>query len=664
MDVDIVCVGFGPATAGFLTTLSRQLVNADGTPAVESAAMPGMPPQVLCYERADDIGFGVSGVVTRARALRASFPDLAKAGIPMAAAVGEEKVLYLLDPVGASRRSLALRMADAVIRATKFALPVEHDALNLPWRPSFLHKHDGLILSMGQFMQWVGAQVQSSGTVQIWPGTPVAEVLFESGTGGTGGPPVSSGESPNVTASAVIGNSTVVVPGNASPIPSGGSPGGAGGAPAPPANSKVIGVRLMDQGVDKQGKASDGFTPGMDIHAALTVVGDGPVGAVGRQLDAQFGLPEGKHIRDWAVGMKFVVDLPADTPLQAGTVLHTFGYPEPEIFGFLYVHPDRVASLGIFVPSWFDSPARTAYRYLQHWMLHPYLWRHLKGGKLRSWGAKTLGESGQQGEPGLTGDGFARVGEGSGTTNVLTGSGVDEAWATGTQLAEAVVELLKAKKPFTKQNLDETYVKRRRASWVEAEGRIAKKSRDGFQKGVATGMMGMALAGLTKGKFSLGREPVQPWKRIPSLEQYYAGRISRDELAKLRAECKAKNMSLHGALMDKTGWPAVPFDGQLLVSHQDALLLGGKVQAPHGYADHVIFQRPELCGQCGARICMEACSGQAIYPGENGVPNFDREKCVHCGACLWNCSQANPENPEHMNIAFRAGTGGLHSAEN
>jgi hypothetical protein len=45
------------------------------------------------------------------------------------------------------------------------------------------------------------------------------------------------------------------------------------------------------------------------------------------------------------------------------------------------------------------------------------------------------------------------------------------------------------------------------------------------------------------------------------------------------------------------------------------------------------------------------------------APDF-WEKCVHCGACLWNCSQANPENPERMNIAFRAGTGGLHSAEN
>ena len=608
MDVDIVCVGFGPATAGFLTTLAKQLTNADGTPAIESAVMPGMPPQVLCYERADDIGFGVSGVVTKARALKASFPEIKTAGIPMAAPVGEEKVLYLLDPVGASRRSMALRLADSLIRVTKFALPVENHALNLPWTPSFLHKHDGMILSMGQFMQWVGAQVQNTGIVQIWPGTPVGEALVE--------------------------------------------------------EKKVVGVRLLDQGVDKKGNPSDGFTPGMDIHAALTVVGDGPVGAIGQQLDAQFGMPNGNHIRDWAVGMKFVVDLPEETTLKPGTVLHTFGYPEPEIFGFLYVHPDRVASLGIFVPSWFDSPARTAYRYLQHWMLHPYLWRQLKGGKLRSWGAKTLGESGQHGEPHLTGNGYARIGEGSGTTNVLTGSGVDEAWATGTQLAEAVLDLLKAKKPFTKENLDDTYVKRRRASWVEAEGRVAKKSRDGFQVGVATGMMGMALAGLTNGKFSLGKEPVQPWKRIPTVEDYFAGRLSREEIAKVREECKARNLSLHGALMDKAGWPAIPFDGQLLVSHQDALLMGGKVQAPHGYADHVLFLHPEVCEKCNAQICIEACSGQAITPGETGVPAFDREKCVHCGACLWNCSQANPENPESMNIAFHAGTGGLHSAEN
>jgi len=610
MDVDIVCVGFGPATAGFLATLSKQLTNADGSPTVESAIAPGMPPQVLCYERADDIGFGVSGIVTRARALRGSFPEIEKGGIPMAAPVGEEKVLYLLDPIGASRRSAALRVADATIRTFKWALPVEHHAVNLPWTPAFLHKHGGMVLSMGQFMQWVGAQVQSTGTVQIWPGTPVSQALIE--------------------------------------------------------ENKVVGVRLLDQGVDKQGGPADGFTPGMDIHAALTVVADGPIGPIGQQLDQHFGLPPDHHTRDWAVGMKFVVDLPEDTPLKPGTVLHTFGYPEPEIFGFLYVHPDRVASLGIFVPSWFDSPVRTTYRYLQHWMLHPYLWRYLKGGKLRSWGAKTLGESGRRGEPHLVGDGYARIGEGSGSTNVLTGSGVDEAWATGAQLAEAVLELLKAKKPFTKENLEATYVQRRRASWVEQEARVAEKSRDGFQRGVVSGMIGMALAGLSGGRLALPGKPLRPWERIPSLEDYYRGRIPPNEVRRTRDDCYARGVSAHAALMERAGWPAIPYDGQLLVSHQDALLLGGKVQAPPGYADHVAFVFPNQCQRCGTKLCVEVCSGQAITPGENGVPNFDREKCVHCGACLWNCASASPENPESrpVGIAFRAGTGGLHSAEN
>jgi electron-transferring-flavoprotein dehydrogenase len=608
MDVDIVCVGFGPATGGFLTTLSRQLLKEDGTPVVESAVCPGMPPQILCYERADDIGFGVSGVVTKGRSINGSFPNLDPSQIPMAAPVGEEKVLYLLDPIGASRRSATLKMADGMIRLFKGILPVEHDALNLPFTPSFLHKKGGMILSMGQFNQWVGAQVMGTGTVQIWPGTPVARAVVE--------------------------------------------------------RDQVVGVQLLDQGTDRHGKPGDGFMPGMEVRAALTVVGDGPVGTIGRQLDEQFGLPEGKHSHDWAVGAKMVIDLPENVDLKPGLVLHTFGFPEPEIFGFFYVHPDRVASCGIFVPSWFDSPVRSTYRYLQHWMMHPYLWRYLKGGRLRSWGAKTLQESGRRGEPHLAGNGYARIGEGSGSTNVLTGSGVDEAWTTGVLLAEGVMELLKDKKPFTKENLEQAYVKRRRNSWVEKECVIAEKSRDGFHKGVVTGMIGMAITGLTKGAFSIPGNPQAPYKRIPDLETYYRGKLGADEIETLRKESSAKGVSLHGALMDRCGWPQIPFDGQLLVTHQDALLMGGKVQAPPGYADHVVFLYPNLCEQCGTKICIEVCSGQAITPGEKGVPAFDREKCVHCGACIWNCSQPLEKGGDKTNIAFRAGAGGLHSAEN
>src|SRR5690348_9444979 len=90
MDVDIVCVGFGPAAGGFLTTLA---------PALSEFAI---TPQVICYERADGMGFGVSGVVTKARSIRKSFPGLDPAQIPMAARVTREKVAYLFDPIGAS----------------------------------------------------------------------------------------------------------------------------------------------------------------------------------------------------------------------------------------------------------------------------------------------------------------------------------------------------------------------------------------------------------------------------------------------------------------------------------------------------------------------------------------------------------------------------------
>jgi electron-transferring-flavoprotein dehydrogenase len=580
MDVDIACVGFGPAVGGFLTMLAPAL-----------AEFPS-PPQVVCYERADGLGFGVSGMVTRARGIRQSFPNLDPAQIPMAAPVREEKVVYLFDPIGASRRSAALRLADSFTR--KFANK-ELQALELPWTPEFLNKAGGLVLSIGQFNQFVGEQLMMSGMVQVWPGVPVAEPLIE--------------------------------------------------------DHRVAGIRLADQNGEL----------GMDIRAALTVVGDGPVGPVGRRIDEHFGVPPGFQKNEWAVGAKMVIDLPEGVELEPGTVFHTIGFPEPEIFGFFYVHPGRIASAGIFVPSWFENPVRTSYRYLQHFIQHPYLWRYLKGGRLRSWGAKSLLESGRRGEPWLVGDGYARIGEGSGSTNMLTGSGVDEAWTTGIQLAEGVIELLREGAPFTRDNLDRAYVARRRASWVETEGRIAENARDGFQSGFLTGMFGMALAGVTKGRFRMHGKPRPAYENLRSIEAYFSDRIPLGEIDRIREQCRIAGTPLHDLLMERSGWPPIPYDGQLLVTHQDALLMGGKVQATPGFADHVEFLRWELCEICVSQVCVEMCSGEAITRKDGGAPVFDREKCVHCGACLWNCSR---ETDGHTNIAFRAGAGGLHSAEN
>jgi len=605
MEVDIACVGFGPAMGGFLTTLTRAWTENPGDPAFESKVTPGIPLQVLCYERADDIASGVSGVVTHARGIRTSFPDLNIAEIPMSTEIKSERVMYLLDPVGASHRSFALRLGDRILRAAAGLLKIEDHAFELPWTPPFLHKNGGLILSVGQFNQWVGSQLMNSGFAQVWPGMPVAEPLF--------------------------------------------------------ADHAVVGVRLADQGVDKDGVPSDDYMPGIDVHAKLTVVGDGPFGPIGRAIDQKFGIPKGHEKREWALGMKFVIELPSSpddssSPLQPGTVWHTFGFPEPEIFGFLYVHPDRLVSVGIFVPSWMSDPSRTAYRYLQHYIQHPALWKHLKYGILRSWGAKSLDESGRHGEPFLNGNGYARIGEGSGSTNMLAGSGVDEAWTTGTQLAESVIELLKAGKPFTKEFLSATYEAKRRESWVERGAREAENARNGFHGGVIQGMIGMALAGLSRGKISVNAKIPPTHKQIHRARSEDLKRKHAAELAILDGR------PLHDALMTLRGWPEIAFDGRLLISHQDALLMGGKVQAMPGFADHVVFRNIGLCISCEDRTCIAMCSGQAITLGPEGLPDFEREKCVHCGACLWNCSKE--VDNDLTNIEFRAGSGGLHSAEN
>jgi electron-transferring-flavoprotein dehydrogenase len=613
MEVDIACAGFGPAMGGFLTTLTRGWIENPADPAFESKVAPGMPLQVVCYERADDIASGVSGLVTRARGIRATFPNLNPEEIPMAAAVKQERVLYLLDPHGASRRSRSLRCGDALLRSAGRLLGVKDSAFELPWTPGFLHKKDGLVLSIGQFNQWVGSQLMSSGLVQIWPGTPISAPLF--------------------------------------------------------ANRTVTGLRLADQGVDKHGAPADGYLPGMDVRARLTVVGDGSVGAVGQAIDQRLGMPEGHARRDWAMGMKFVIELPPDegamstageqfSSLQPGTVWHTFGYPEPEIFGFLYVHPDRLVSVGIFVPSWMGDPSRTAYRYLQHFIQHPALWPYLKDGTLRSWGAKSVEESGRRGEPFLAGNGYARIGEGSGSTNMLTGSGVDEGWTTGVQLAESVIELLRAGKQFTNQNLRDTYVARRRDSWVETASREAEDARNGFHGGIVRGLIGMALAGLTGGNLHL-KPKLQPTHRQIARAQLAVEDIERKHAADLVLE---DGRPFHDALLTARGWPEIPFDGRLLVTQQDALLMGGKVQALPGFADHVVFRDLRLCAACDEKTCIAMCSGQAITLGANNLPVFKREKCIHCGGCVWNCAKS--ADGKHTNLEFRAGAGGLHSVEN
>ena len=134
MDVDIVCVGFGPAIGGLPhDAVARGSPTPTARRSLESAVMPGMPLQVLCYERADDIGFGVSGVVTRARGIRADLPRPR----PVADSHGHagdaaRRSSTSSTRSGASRRSATLRAADDASARLGRLAPYEHDAFELP----------------------------------------------------------------------------------------------------------------------------------------------------------------------------------------------------------------------------------------------------------------------------------------------------------------------------------------------------------------------------------------------------------------------------------------------------------------------------------------------------------------------------------------------------
>ena len=108
IDADIACAGFGPAMGVFSRHAQITLgVRIQQTQHLRARLCQGMPLQILCYERADDIAAGVSGVVTQAKGIRASFPNLNPSEIPFAATVKQERILYLLDPMKVRAAALA-----------------------------------------------------------------------------------------------------------------------------------------------------------------------------------------------------------------------------------------------------------------------------------------------------------------------------------------------------------------------------------------------------------------------------------------------------------------------------------------------------------------------------------------------------------------------------
>src|SRR6478752_364297 len=103
-------------------------------------------------------------------------------------------------------------------------------------------------------------------------------------------------------------------------------PGFAASAPLHGDDGRVVGVRIGDMGVAKDGTHKPGYTQGIDIRAKVTVLAEGARGHLTKQLIAKFQLDANCDPQTYGIGIKELWQLPPGRA-EAGKVMHTLGWP-------------------------------------------------------------------------------------------------------------------------------------------------------------------------------------------------------------------------------------------------------------------------------------------------------------------------------------------------
>jgi electron-transferring-flavoprotein dehydrogenase len=263
---------------------------------------------------------------------------------------------------------------------------------------------------------------------------------------------------------------------------------------------RVIGVRTGDKGLDKHGNPKPNYEPGADIFAKIVVLGEGPRGTLAKQAIPRLNLDEGCEPQVYAAGVKELWQC-APGSVQAGSVIHTMGYPLPnDTFGggFIYGMANDVLDIGFVTGLDYKDPTTDPHNVFQLFKAQPAVRKMLEGAKLLRYGAKAIPEGGLYAMPRFYSDGLLIVGDSAGFLNGMRLKGVHLAMKSGMLAAETAFEALQAEK-FDRQQLAAMESKFK-SSWAYQELYSARNFHQGFRNGLINGMLNTGLGMFTKGR--------------------------------------------------------------------------------------------------------------------------------------------------------------------
>jgi electron-transferring-flavoprotein dehydrogenase len=295
----------------------------------------------------------------------------------------------VIDPIG-----LATLFPDWQAKGAPLETPVREDrfyylgpagVLRIPniIMPPLMSNHGNYIASLGNLTKWLGEQAAELG-VEVYPGFAAAEVLYDD-------------------------------------------------------KGAVAGVATGDMGVGKDGKPTDRFQRGMELRGKYTIIAEGARGSLAKQLQARFGLTQGRQPQKYGIGLKELWEVQPDKH-RPGLVQHTLGWPLDDRTGggsFLYHYGNNLVSVGFVVHLNYANPHLSPYQEFQRFKTHPSIRDTFEGGKRIAYGARAITEGGWQSIPELVFPGGVLVGCAAGFINLPRIKGSHNAMLSGIAAAEA-----------------------------------------------------------------------------------------------------------------------------------------------------------------------------------------------------------------------------------